>query len=76
MTLIGIIDVFFVEGDGIVLLDYKTDSIPKGSENYLAEKYQAQIDLYAEALEAISGKKVQEAYLYSVSEEETIQLRG
>ena len=76
MTLIGIIDVFFVEGDGIILLDYKTDSIPNGKENYLADKYQAQIDLYAEALEAISGKKVQEAYLYSVSKETTIKLRG
>ncbi len=75
MTLIGIIDAFFVEEDQIILLDYKTDAIPPDSENYLARKYQAQIDLYASALEAIAGLPVREAYLYSVSREETIRVR-
>lgn len=74
VTLIGIIDVFFLEGDDIVLMDYKTDAVPRGSKDFLKDRYQAQIDLYAEALTAITGKKVREAYLYSVAREETIRL--
>ena len=74
VTLIGIIDVFFTEGDDIILLDYKTDAVPKDSVDFLKNRYKTQIDLYAEALEAITGKKVREAYLYSVAREETIQL--
>lgn len=74
VTLIGIIDVFFLEGDGIVLMDYKTDAVPGDSRDFLKDRYQAQIDLYAEALTAITGKQVREAYLYSVSREETIRL--
>ncbi|UUM11546.1 helicase-exonuclease AddAB subunit AddA [Clostridiaceae bacterium HFYG-1003] len=74
MTLIGIIDAFFREGDGLILLDYKTDSIPPDVPDFLARKYQAQIDLYARALEAITGQTVREAYLYSVSKQETIRL--
>ena len=74
VTLIGIIDAFFVENDGVVLLDYKTDAIPANSADFLKRKYQSQIELYADALTAITGKKVSEAYLYSVSKEETIRL--
>ncbi len=74
MTLIGIIDAFFVEGEDIILLDYKTDAVPADSTDFLKKRYQAQIDLYAGALERISGKTVREAYLYSVSRQETIRL--
>lgn len=74
VTLIGIIDAFFIENDQIILLDYKTDAIPSGQTDFLAKKYQSQIELYADALSAITGKPVTEAYLYSVSKEETIRL--
>lgn len=74
MTLIGIIDVFFFEGDGIVLVDYKTDAVPQGSTDFLKNRYQTQMDLYAKAITAITGKEVREGYLYSVSQEETIRL--
>jgi len=59
----GIIDVYFIEEDGIVLLDYKTDAVKNGDE--LKERYQTQIDYYTEALERISGYKVKEKLLYS-----------
>ena len=61
----GIIDVFFEEKDGIVLLDYKTDHVKE--ENALKERYAVQLRLYAEALEQLTGKKVKEKLIYSVA---------
>ncbi|MCI8484795.1 MAG: helicase-exonuclease AddAB subunit AddA [Lachnospiraceae bacterium] len=66
----GIIDVFFEEEDGIVLLDYKTDRVRTGQE--LADRYQAQLELYQEAIERALGKKVKERLLYSFCLGETI----
>lgn len=59
----GIVDAFFEEGDGLVLLDYKTDVIDKPEE--LVKRYKAQLDYYEEALVALTGKKVKERVLYS-----------
>lgn len=44
----GIIDVFWLEGDKIVLLDYKTDRVQKEEE--LIKRYEVQLELYADAL--------------------------
>lgn len=59
----GIIDVFFEEEDGVVLLDYKTDSV--GTLGELWNRYETQLDYYQEAVEKIFGKKVKERILYS-----------
>ena len=47
----GIIDVFWLEDDKIVLLDYKTDRVETADE--LVQRYQTQLDLYAKALSNI-----------------------
>ena len=44
----GIIDVFWLEGDKIILLDYKTDSV--STEKELVDRYSRQLELYADAL--------------------------
>ena len=65
----GIIDVFFEEEDGYVLLDYKTDAVSAPEE--LVKRYRVQLDYYSEALEQIfgyaagGGKPVKERILYS-----------
>lgn len=59
----GIIDVFFEEDEGLVLLDYKTDSI--GSLKELWNRYETQLDYYQEALQKLTGKPVKERILYS-----------
>ena len=59
----GIIDVYFEEPDGLVVLDYKTDKIKTGDE--LKEKYHAQLDYYAQALERLTEKPVKEKIIYS-----------
>ncbi|MDE5589751.1 MAG: helicase-exonuclease AddAB subunit AddA [Acetatifactor sp.] len=59
----GIIDVFFEEQDGIVLLDYKTDSVSSLKE--LWNRYETQLDYYSQALSKLTGKTVKERILYS-----------
>lgn len=59
----GIVDAFFEEEDGLVLLDYKTDVIKAPEE--LVKRYKVQLDYYEEALESLTGKKVKERVLYS-----------
>lgn len=66
----GIIDVFFEEEDGFVVLDYKTDAVDTPEE--LLKRYQVQLAYYSEALEQISGyepgterKPVKERIIYS-----------
>ncbi len=66
----GIIDVFFIEDDHIVLLDYKTDSVKTGEE--LVLRYKTQMDYYEEALRRITGSDVTERILYSFALNEPV----
>jgi len=68
----GVIDVLFDEGDGLILLDYKTDWVQDSSE--LVERYAIQLNLYAEAVERIFKQPVTEKYLYVFSTKEAVRL--
>lgn len=68
----GIIDVFFEEEDGLVLLDYKTDRVH--SPQALIDKYHGQLDYYARALEQLTEKKVKEKLIYSFALEKEVRL--
>ena len=68
----GIIDVYFEEEDGLVVLDYKTDKIFRAEE--LAEKYHAQLDYYGKALEQMTEKKVKEKIIYSFTIRQEIEV--
>ena len=70
----GIIDCFFEYEGKIILLDYKTDYVPKDNEDELVEKYKKQLDYYSEALFKIIGKKVYKRYLYSFYLEKSIEV--
>lgn len=76
LTLIqGIIDVFWIEKDGIVLLDYKTDRVQQTKE--LIDRYETQLKLYADALERVFAArklKVKEILIYSFFLEQLITL--
>ena len=61
----GIIDAYFLEGDEIVLVDYKTDRIVIGEEEKLTKRYKVQLEEYALVLERILHKKVKQKYIYS-----------
>jgi ATP-dependent helicase/nuclease subunit A len=66
----GIIDAFFIEDDGIVLLDYKTDRVKSGDE--LLSLYKKQLYIYADAIEKAYDMKVKESCLYSFCLDETV----
>ena len=59
----GVIDCYFEEEDGLVLLDYKTDRVHKARE--LADRYRVQLDYYARALTQLTGKTVKERLIWS-----------
>ena len=73
----GIIDVFWLEDDRIVLLDYKTDKVEQGEE--LLTRYATQLQLYAKALKKIFSTKERivdktENYIYSLRLNELIEV--
>ena len=51
------------ENDEIVLIDYKTDHVK--TEEELVKRYKKQLEIYAESLEQMTGKRVKERILYS-----------
>ncbi len=63
----GIIDAWFEEDDGLVIVDYKTDRIAEGEEQTLIDRYRIQLAYYAKALSQIAGKQVKETVIYSMA---------
>lgn len=61
----GVIDCAFLEEDGWVLVDYKTDRAE--DEEGFVETYRPQLAWYAEAVRELTGKPVKEAWLYALS---------
>lgn len=70
----GVIDLYFQEGDGLVLVDYKTDFITGENREEIVNKYSIQVALYKEALESILGQRVKESYLYLLDSGEAVRL--
>ena len=68
----GVIDAYFEEEDGLVLMDYKTDRVEAGEE--LVSRYSVQLMYYAEALERLTHKKVKEKLIYSFALHEVIKV--
>ncbi len=70
----GVIDLCGEDEEGFWLLDYKTDSIRKGEEGVLLDRYQTQMVYYKTALEQIYHKKVSHIYLFSFALGECIKV--
>ncbi|NLI90255.1 MAG: helicase-exonuclease AddAB subunit AddA [Epulopiscium sp.] len=75
----GVIDCFFKEDNGYILVDYKTDYVPEGQEKSAAieklkNNYKKQIEIYGRAIKDITGKKVKESYLYLYSINEWVRI--
>jgi len=61
----GVIDCLFEDGEGrLVLVDYKTDRIWNGDAEAAAERHRFQLELYAESIGEILGRKVDEAHVF------------
>ena len=72
MILQGMIDCAFLEGDGWILLDYKTDHIE--DESAFTEEYRPQLAWYATALQELTKKPVRESWLYALSVDKAFRL--
>ena len=70
----GIVDCIFEDEQGLVLLDYKSDRIRNLTDEQLVQRYQLQMDLYCQAIEAIWKKQVDEKYLFFFDELKIIKL--
>ncbi len=60
----GIIDAFFEEEGGLVLVDYKSDRVH--SPQVLVDHYKTQLAYYGRALSQMTGKPVKERIIYSL----------
>ena len=59
----GIIDCYFIEENGVVLVDYKSDRL--WQEDAFREKYKIQLRLYKEALERVTDLPMKACYIYA-----------
>ena len=69
----GVIDGFFLEGERVILFDYKTDyltdnelSDPEAARQKLSARHAQQLCYYKMALEKMFDRKVEEIYIYSL----------
>lgn len=78
----GVIDTFFEEKDGsIVLADYKTDFLtdeelkdPELAEKKLIERHREQLGYYQKAIEQLCGKHPSETLIYSLPLGKTVHI--
>ena len=72
LLLQGIIDCCFIEGGKWVLMDYKTDFVPKGRAKEVAMSHAKQLRLYKSALEELTGIPVKECWIHLLSTGESV----
>ncbi|HEX2986031.1 MAG TPA: helicase-exonuclease AddAB subunit AddA [Caproiciproducens sp.] len=71
VVLQGAVDCAFVEGESLVIVDYKTDKTKSPAE--LWERYHTQLSLYRMAMEQCTGIKIKECLLYSFALNQEIE---
>lgn len=70
----GVVDVFWIDEEGITLLDYKTDAVKEPQE--LVRRYQLQLELYARALSgAFDNCPVKDILIYSFRLDSMVSLK-
>ncbi|WP_199426433.1 helicase-exonuclease AddAB subunit AddA [Thermaerobacillus caldiproteolyticus] len=67
----GVIDCLFEDDDGLVLIDFKTDTVTgrfqgdwEEAKQVMKSRYEAQVNLYRRAVEQIWKTNIHECYLY------------
>ena len=63
IVLQGVVDCCFRDGDGLVVVDYKTDRVSAAEVPARAERYRGQLRAYARALERIFSRPVRRCVL-------------
>ena len=68
----GVIDLYYENEDGLVLVDYKTDHLD--SKDEFIKKYKPQLDYYKKALASLTGKNVVKVLIYSFHLDNAIEI--
>jgi len=74
LLLQGVIDLLALDDEGYFIVDWKTDRVSGEILNERLKEYKVQLNLYARAVEAITGKKVTGKYLYFINLEKEVQV--
>jgi len=70
----GVIDCWFEEDGGIVVIDFKSDRVTEETIAGRREAHRPQLEMYSQALEEILGKPVQERYLWFFAADRGVML--
>jgi ATP-dependent helicase/nuclease subunit A len=70
----GVIDLVFEEDDGWVIVDYKTDGVPKKGLQPLIDLYKPQIEAYGAAWARLTGEPVIETGLFFTAASEYVRV--
>lgn len=68
----GAIDACFLQKDGWVIVDYKTNKIGPDGANQLAKTYELQLQMYAKALQNLTKRPVANAYIVALQTGEVV----
>jgi CRISPR/Cas system-associated exonuclease Cas4 (RecB family) len=60
----GQVDLWFEDGNELIVVDYKTDSVSASEARHRARDYAVQLRLYAMALERLTGRTPSHAWLH------------
>ena len=75
-SLQGFIDLLFEEPDGLVVVDYKTDSVSAEEAGEAVARYRLQGGAYAHAVGEITGKPVKEVVFLYLQPQQEVRLEG
>lgn len=73
----GIIDCWFMQPDGITLVDYKSDRLttdPDLCHDELEQRYSLQMNFYAQAIEAATGEKVVRRLIWLIRQGRVVEI--
>ena len=70
----GVVDCAILDEDGIIIIDYKTDSLFEMEPDTAANKYRGQINAYAEALSRIFELPVKAKFLYFFARNKFVEI--
>jgi ATP-dependent helicase/nuclease subunit A len=70
----GQIDLWFAEGDELIIVDYKTDDVRPAQVEERARDYALQLRLYARAVEKIAGRTPDRAYLHFLRPDRLVEV--
>lgn len=68
----GVVDLFIDDGEGITLIDYKTNAV--NDVEVLAKMYATQMRLYAIALQKATSKPIKNVFLYSFAKDRLVDM--